>query len=104
MEKERAEQIREALFGELKGLSAGHEPIDLVEDIAILESFINDYSRARIEEARSAGASWSEIAKKLNVSKQAVHKRFTAKPYTPKFAALEFRFEFGKRKKDAPPG
>lgn len=98
MTADRQAEIRHALFERLKDLSVDLAPIDLIEDIATLEGFLSDYARARIEEARAAGASWFDIAQRLGVSKQAAHKRFTTKRYTPKIAALEFRFDLPKRK------
>lgn len=70
--------IREALRRVLHDLSADADPLDLVEDIPILEAFVGDYAEARIADARSSGASWADIARRLGVSKQAVHRRFTA--------------------------
>jgi hypothetical protein len=75
---DREASIRTALHQTLRRLSTGTTPLDLVEDIPLLESFIADYSDARIADARASGASWADIARRLGVSKQAVHKRFSA--------------------------
>ncbi len=77
--KDRERRLREALHGVLQQLSDEGSALDLVGDIPILETFVDDYAQARIADARSSGASWAEIARRLGVSKQAVHKRFTAK-------------------------
>lgn len=74
----RESKIREALRRVLHELSVEHDPLDLVEDIPIVEAFVDDYAAARIADARALGASWAEIARRLGVSKQAVHKRFVA--------------------------
>jgi enamine deaminase RidA (YjgF/YER057c/UK114 family) len=93
MTEDRERQIREALHRVLQQLSADGEALDLVEDIPILESFVADYADARIADARSGGASWADIAQRLGVSKQAVHKRFTSKrPGRRRGAMIELRF------------
>lgn len=78
MNEKREAEIREALHGVLRELSSEFAPLDLVGDIPALEAFVEDFADARIADARSSGASWAEIAQRLGVSKQAVHKRFTA--------------------------
>ena len=93
MTKDREQQIREALHRALQQLSADSSALDLVEDIPILEAFVADYADARIADARSSGASWADVARRLGVSKQAVHKRFTAKrPGRRRGAVIELRF------------
>ena len=93
MTEDRERRIREALHRVLHQLSAESVPLDLVEDIPILEAFVDDYGDARIADARSSGASWSDIARRLGVSKQAVHKRFTAKRKgRRRGAVIELRF------------
>ena len=93
MTEDRERRIREALHQVLHQLSAESVPLDLVEDIPILEAFVDDYADARIADARSSGASWSDIARMLGVSKQAVHKRFTAKRTGRRRGAMiELRF------------
>jgi hypothetical protein len=77
----------------LQELSAESTPLDLVDDIPILEAFVDDYADARIADARSWGASWADIARRLGVSKQAVHKRFAAKRTGRRGrAVIELRF------------
>lgn len=93
MNENREPRIREALHRVLRELSAGGTPLDLVEDIPILEDFVDDYADARIADARVAGASWSDIARRLGVSKQAVHKRFaTRRTGRRRGAVIELRF------------
>ncbi|MDJ0960657.1 MAG: TetR family transcriptional regulator [Acidimicrobiia bacterium] len=94
MNSDREQSIRAALQHELQRLSAGEAPLDLVEDIPILESFVDDYAQARIADARSLGASWADIAARLGVSRQAVHKRFTSKREgRRRRAVIELRFQ-----------
>lgn len=93
MTENRESRIREALHRVLRELSAESTPLDLVEDIPILEAFVDDHAHARIADARSSGASWADIARRLGVSKQAVHKRFTAKRTGRRAGAvIELRF------------
>ncbi|MEA2001279.1 MAG: hypothetical protein U9N84_05255 [Actinomycetota bacterium] len=93
MSENREPRIRETLYRVLQELSAERAPLDLVEDIPILEAFVDDYADARIADARSSGASWADIAQRLGVSKQAVHKRFTAKRAgRRRGAVIELRF------------
>ena len=94
MTEAREPRIRQALHQVLQELSMESAPLDLVEDIPILARFVDDYADARIADARSTGASWSDIARRLGVSKQAVHKRYTAKRSRPvRRAAIELRFD-----------
>lgn len=93
MALEREASIRTALHRALRQLSIGTAPLDLVEDIRLLESFVEDYADARVADARASGASWADIARRLGVSKQAVHKRFTAQRSRRRpTAVFELRF------------
>lgn len=91
MSEEREARIRESLHRVLYDLSAEITPLDMVEDIPVLEAFVDDYAGARIADARSSGASWADIARRLGVSKQAAHKRFT-RPGRRRGAVIELRF------------
>lgn len=75
--QQRERTIRSALHEALRDLAADMPPLDAVEDIPVLEGFVDDYAQARIADARAGGASWAAIAERLGVSRQAVHKRFT---------------------------
>lgn len=76
MGEKREAKISEALSAALEQIGAGIEPVDLVGDIPLLESFVGDFCDALISNARAAGASWADIADRLGVSRQAAHKRF----------------------------
>jgi hypothetical protein len=76
-DRERERLIRRRLHDLFERLSADRCPLDLVEDVTILEDFVDDFGQARIADARAAGASWAEIAGRLGVSRQAAHKRFS---------------------------
>jgi hypothetical protein len=77
MTTDRERQLRQELHAVLSRLSAGSDPLDLVEDVPVVEDFVDDFSQARIADARAAGASWSEISERLGVTRQAAHKRFS---------------------------
>lgn len=74
---ERERRLRQKLHSALQELSAGLDPLELVEDVSIVEDFAGDLAQARIADARAAGASWAEISERLGVSRQAAHKRFS---------------------------
>jgi hypothetical protein len=77
MTGERERQLRHEIHTLLTRLSAGRDPLDLVEDVPVVEDFVDDFAQARIADARAAGASWAEISERLGVSRQAAHKRFS---------------------------
>lgn len=91
--EERELTLRNALQAILRDLTADVLPLDAVEDIPMLEGFVNDYAQARIADARAGGASWAAIAERLGVSRQAVHKRFTgARASERRGPVFELRF------------
>jgi hypothetical protein len=77
MTDDRERRLRRELHGVLGRLSAGQNPLDLVEDVPVVEEFVDDFAQARIADARAAGASWAEISERLGVTRQAAHKRFS---------------------------
>jgi hypothetical protein len=87
---DRARRLRQELHALLARLSEGREPLDLVEDVTVLEGFVDDFAQARIADARAAGASWAEISERLGVTRQAAHKRFSGR-------IIELRFTRGKK-------
>jgi hypothetical protein len=76
MTSERERRLRQELHAVLGRLSAGRDPLDLVEDVPVVEDFVDDFAQARIADARASGASWAEISDRLGVTRQAAHKRF----------------------------
>ena len=78
MAEDREERLRRALHDAVADLSEGVDPLDLVADILVVEDFAADLAVARVAHARLAGAPWEEIARRLGVSRQAVHKRFAS--------------------------
>jgi len=81
----------------MQDLSGDTSPLQLVEDIPILEAFVDGFADARIADARAAGASWADIAQRLGVSRQAAHKRFAGKRERRTGPVIELRLE---RKRD----
>jgi transposase len=69
----------------LDSQSGAAGPLDALSDLAALD----EYAQARVDDARAAGASWADIAKRLGVSRQTAHKRFGAKKTSKR--ALELR-------------
>jgi DNA-directed RNA polymerase specialized sigma24 family protein len=52
---------------------AGHRAV------AALRRLLERLERIHVENARTSGHSWQEIADELGISKQAVHKKYAAK-------------------------
>jgi hypothetical protein len=77
MTSDRERRLRQELHTVLGRMSAGRDPLDLVEDVPVVEEFVDDFAQARIADARAAGASWAEISERLGVTRQAAHKRFS---------------------------
>ncbi|MDJ0925205.1 MAG: hypothetical protein QNJ77_11640 [Acidimicrobiia bacterium] len=90
----RDEELRQKLLEALD--RGGRDPLEILDDLETLEAFADDYARARVADARAAGASWSDIAEKLGVTRQAAHKRFGTKK--PRQKALELRLVFDRKK------
>ncbi|MDJ0499030.1 MAG: hypothetical protein QNJ89_14450 [Acidimicrobiia bacterium] len=91
--EERERKVRDALHRVLRDLTADLPSLDAVEDIPVLEDFVDDYAQARIADARAAGASWAGIAERLGVSRQAAHKRFAgARASDRRGPVFELRF------------
>ena len=94
---DRNRRIREALSAELRRLGAGRTPIELVEELPVLEAFFDDVADARIADARASGATWADIADRLGVSRQAVQQRFGS-GRRRRGMVLQLRFERSKSK------
>jgi hypothetical protein len=56
MTEDRERRLRNELHSVLARLSEGRRPLDLVEDVPVLEDFVDDFAQARIADARAAGA------------------------------------------------
>ena len=80
MQKDRSRELRVALEQLVAGMSDGLDPLELLGDIATVERFAVDLGIERVASARAAGATWDDVARRLGVSRQAVHKRFGSRP------------------------
>lgn len=89
------QRIRDALHKTMSELTEGRDALDALEDLATLEGFVDDFAQARVDDARAAGASWSQIADRLGVTRQAAHKRFGVKQSGKR--SLELRLVFEKK-------
>jgi hypothetical protein len=94
---DRPQRLRDALSETLRGFAADHDPLEALDDLETLERFVDDFARARVDDARATGASWSQIAERLGVTRQAAHKRFGRNK--PK-RSLELRLVLEKRDKE----
>lgn len=73
---DREVEIGQAIVDALAATEAEKTPLDLVEEIPILEATIETVVASRIDAARAQGLSWEAIAQRLGISRQAAHKRF----------------------------
>jgi hypothetical protein len=76
---DRERLLRQELHAVLARLSANRGPLELVEDVPIVEDFVDDFAQARIADARAGGWSWADISERLGVTRQAAHKRFSGR-------------------------
>ncbi len=91
---DRRHELESAIRSSLGGVQRHDDQLGCVADIPLIEDVIGVLAAECVARARSAGASWAEIADRLGVSRQAVHKR-----YGPQSAKrrLELRVELGRR-------
>ncbi len=90
---DRRHELESAIRSALERVWREDDELACVEDIPAIEAVVGVLADDCVERARSAGASWAEIADRLGVSRQAVHKRYG--PRTAK-RRLELRVEFGR--------
>lgn len=86
---DRSKRLRHELRAALERVASQGDPLDTLSDLKTLERFVDDHARAQVAAARAAGASWSDIASRLGVTRQAAHKRFGSR--TPRKAVIELR-------------
>jgi hypothetical protein len=58
---------------------ASEDPHQGLRAVASLRRLLERLERIHVDNARTQGYSWQEIAEELGVSKQAVHKKYAAK-------------------------
>jgi DNA-directed RNA polymerase specialized sigma24 family protein len=61
---------------ELAGAASSADPKVGLRAVASLRALLESLERLQVENARSLGWSWQQIAEQLGVSKQAVHKKY----------------------------
>lgn len=72
----RRAEINDAIASSLSEIDGERTPLDLVGEIPLIESAIDEIIEERVEAARAQGLSWEAIAGRLGISRQAAHKRF----------------------------
>lgn len=99
---DRRTELRDAIASSLEGLDDERTPLDLVGEIPLVESVIDEIVAERVAAARAQGLSWEAIAGRLGISRQAAHKRFVKgkrKKPGERTTRLEFRIEKPTRKR-----
>lgn len=65
-------RYRKAMFR----VRSSNEPLVILDALTEMQEILQHVERAAVEEARSQGATWSQIAEALNRTRQAVEQRF----------------------------
>ena len=65
-------RYRKAMFR----IRASNEPLVILDALAEMQEVLQQVERAAVNEARTQGASWSQVAEALNRTRQAVEQRF----------------------------
>lgn len=96
----REAEIRDAITAALHSIDGDRSPLDLVEEIPIIEAATNELVANRVAQARSQGLSWEAIAQRLGTTRQAAHKRFgKRKAKKSRSGRIEIRLERSKPKR-----
>ena len=96
---DRRHELESAIRSSLERVGREGDELACVEDIPVIEAVIGMLADECVARARSAGASWAEIAERLGVSRQAVHKRYGPKSTKRR---LELRVELGRHNRPGP--
>lgn len=93
---DRKQELESAIRSSLERVERVDDELACVEDIPLIEAVVDVLADECVARARLAGASWADIAERLGVSRQAVHKR-----YGPRSAKrrLELRVELGRKRR-----
>jgi hypothetical protein len=74
------ERIPEEVLGRYRRamflVRSSNEPLVILDALREMQDSLRHVERAAVEEARAQGATWSQIAEALNVTRQAVEQRF----------------------------
>ena len=65
-------RYRRAMFR----VRSSNEPLVILDSLGEMQEVLQHVERAAVEEARSQGATWSQVAEALNRTRQAVEQRF----------------------------
>jgi DNA-directed RNA polymerase specialized sigma24 family protein len=60
----------------LAGAASSADPAEGLRAVAALGALLESLERLQVENARRQGWSWQQIAERLGVSRQAVHKKY----------------------------
>ena len=66
------DRYRRAMFR----VRSSNEPLVILDSLAEMKDALRQVERAAVEEAQAQGATWSQIAEALHVTRQAVVQRF----------------------------
>jgi hypothetical protein len=74
------ERIPEEILGRYRKamfrVRSSNEPLVILDSLAEMQEVLHQVERAAVEEARTQGATWSQVAQALNRTRQAVEARF----------------------------
>ncbi len=66
---------------EISAQAAGADPATGLRAVAALRRLVDVLEALQVESARAAGWKWIEIAEGLGVTKQAVHQKYSRRPW-----------------------
>ena len=74
------ERISEEILGRYRKamfrVRSSNEPLVILDSLSEMQEILQHVERAAVEEARTQGATWSQVAEALNRTRQAVEQRF----------------------------
>jgi len=74
------ERIPEEILGRYRRamfrVRSSSEPLVILDSLAEMQEILQQIERAAVEEARSRGATWTQVAEALRRTRQAVEQRF----------------------------
>ena len=74
------ERVSEEILGRYRKamfrVRSSNEPLVILDSLAEMQEILQHVARAAVEEARTQGATWSQVAEALNRTRQAVEQRF----------------------------
>jgi hypothetical protein len=74
------ERVSEEILGRYRKamfrVRSSNEPLVILDSLSEMQEILQHVERAAVEEARTQGATWSQVAEALNRTRQAVEQRF----------------------------